>query len=190
MKPMSRKIKSNKESKKGSQRSLIKSKRNLSLKKSTRVVNKNKKKIKKRPGSKKKANLNEKKKKKKVKKKVKKRKIKIKKNKEVKDLCVQSKPMEDEIQHSVSSKMSRSDNILAMEEFKQALINEDVFNDKRVILPFLKYLENKEIFAHYFEEDFDSSNDDIRKGKIKISHGEIFHFLLLTNKFISEENNF
>lgn len=88
---------------------------------------------------------------------------------------------------SVSTQMSRRDELLSMREFKEALVHEDILNEKKVILPFLKYLENKEIFSHYFEEDFDSSSGKSKKNKIKTTHGEIFHFLLLTNKFMSSE---
>jgi hypothetical protein len=177
---------------------LFKPKKNLSLKKSKGIAeNKKKQKVQKsRKRSVSKGKTSSKgKNKKKAKKKTKKRKIKIKKIKEPKhtNISLQSNVViPDKSEQSKSSKISRSDNLLTMDEFKQALIHEDIFNEKKTILPFLKYLENKDIFSHYFEEDFEASRDSIikNKNKIQISHGEIFHFLLLTNKFMSKETKY
>ena len=90
---------------------------------------------------------------------------------------------------SISSTVSSCQNLLSMNEFKDGLVKEDILNQKKMILPFIKYLENKEIFSHYFDEDFNSS-DSVVKGKMKVSHGEIFHFLFLTNKFMGKETKY
>ena len=82
-------------------------------------------------------------------------------------------------------KISTVDNLLCMDEFKNALVEEDIFNKKSMILPFMKYLENEEVFSHYFEEDFPKTSSKGTNDS-KPSHGEIFHFLHLTNKFIDQ----
>ena len=75
-----------------------------------------------------------------------------------------------------------------MKAFKTALISEDILNDKSQILPFMKFMENNEIFEHFFEDEEDEKILSNLNGKVgKASHGETFHFLALTNKFMQQQ---
>lgn len=75
---------------------------------------------------------------------------------------------------SEKRKIHKKGNALSKEAFRKALIEEDFLSEKKNILPFMKFLEQKELFGVFVEEERHDSND-------------FFHFLLMTNKFVEKE---
>ena len=71
-------------------------------------------------------------------------------------------------------KLQKRENALSKKSFRRALLEEDFLTDKHNILPYMKFLEQKELFSVFMEKGRHKTND-------------FFHFLLMTNRFVERE---